>query len=102
MHDSLNPELTRKIAGLSKLKLTDAEIERYTGELAKILDFVAQLSKVDVTDVEPAIHGIPLDPRFREDEPVSLPEQETKRIVACSQEALYDQYKVPQVIGGGE
>ena len=100
MKDVVNPEVTRKIARLSKLRLTDKEIESYTGELAKILDFVAQLSEVDVSGVEPAIHGIPLASRFREDEPISLPEEETKRIVACSEGAMYDQYRVPQVIGG--
>lgn len=102
MKDAVNPELTRKIAHLSRLKLTDDEVERYTSELSKILDFVAQLSEVNVEGVEPAIHGIPLDARFREDEAVSLSEEETKRIVACSEQSLYDQYKVPQVIGGGE
>ncbi|MGZ3650611.1 MAG: Asp-tRNA(Asn)/Glu-tRNA(Gln) amidotransferase subunit GatC [Bdellovibrionota bacterium] len=100
MQDVVNPEVTRKIARLSKLQLTDSEIERYTGELAKILEFVAQLSEVNVDGIEPAIHGIPLDPRFRDDEPVALTEEETKRIVACSEQALYDQYRVPQVIGG--
>src|SRR3989338_8981194 len=100
MNDVVNPEVTRKIAHLARLKLGDDEVERYTGELAKILDFVAQLSEVDVNGIEPAIHGIPLDPRFRDDKPVVLPEEDTKLIVACSEQALYDQYKVPQVIGG--
>ncbi len=100
MKDVVNPEVTRKIAHLSRLKLNDAEVEKYTSELAKILDFVAQLSEVNVDGIEPAIHGIPLDPRFRDDEPVALTEEETKRIVACSEQSLYEQYKVPQVIGG--
>lgn len=100
MKDVVNPEVTRKIAHLSRLKLSDEETERYTSELAKILDFVAQLSEVNVNGVEPVIHGIPLDPRFRDDEPVALSEEETRRIVACSEQSLYEQYKVPQVIGG--
>ena len=100
MKDVVNPEVTRKIAGLAKLRLTNDEIERYTGELAKILDFVAQLSEVNVEGVEPAIHGIPLAARFREDEAIKLPEEETKLIVSCSEQAMYDQYRVPQVIGG--
>lgn len=100
MKDAVNPELTRKIAHLSRLQLSDDEVERYTSELSKILDFVAQLTEVNVEGVEPAIHGIPLDPRFREDEAIPLSEEETKRIVACSEQSLYDQYKVPQVIGG--
>jgi aspartyl-tRNA(Asn)/glutamyl-tRNA(Gln) amidotransferase subunit C len=100
MKDSVNSDLTRKIAHLSRLALTDGEIERYTAELSKILEFVAQLSEVPVDGVEPVIHGIPLDPSFRNDEAVPLSAEETKRIVACSESALYDQFKVPQVIGG--
>lgn len=100
MSNAVNPQITRKIASLSKLKLTDAEIERYTGELSQILDFVAQLSEVNVEGIEPTIHGIALEQRFREDVAVQLSEQETKRIVACSEQSVYDQYRVPQVIGG--
>jgi len=100
MKDIVHPEVTRKIARLSKLRLNDEEVEKFTGELSKILDFVAQLSEVNVDGIEPAIHGFPLDSRFRSDEPVALPEEETKRIVACSEQSLYDQYRVPQVIGG--
>jgi aspartyl-tRNA(Asn)/glutamyl-tRNA(Gln) amidotransferase subunit C len=100
MHKDVNPEITRKIARLSKLRLSDDEIERFTGELAKILDFVEQLKEVNVNGVEPAIHGIPLTEHFREDQAISLPEEETKRIVACSDQAMYDQFRVPQVIGG--
>jgi len=100
MKDVVNPEVTRKIAHLARLKLSNQEIEAYTVELAKILDFVAQLSEANVTGIEPLIHGIPLDPRFRIDEPHPLSEEETKRIVACSEQSLYEQYKVPQVIGG--
>jgi aspartyl-tRNA(Asn)/glutamyl-tRNA(Gln) amidotransferase subunit C len=100
MKDVVNPEVTRKIAHLSRLKVSENEVERYTSELGKILEFVAQLSEVNVQGVEPVIHGIPLEPRFREDEPIKLSEEETKRIVACSEQSLYDQFKVPQVIGG--
>ena len=100
MSQSVNPEVTRKIAHLARLKLSDAEITQYTAELGKILDFVAQLSEVDVTGVEPIVHGIPLAPHFRDDIPIALSEEETKKILACSEQPLYDQFRVPQVIGG--
>lgn len=96
----VNPDVTRKIAKLARLKLSEAEVEQYTRELDKILDFVAQLNEVDTKNVEAVVHGVPLETHFREDEPIALSEEETKRIVACSEQALYDQYKVPQVIGG--
>lgn len=96
----VNSDVTRKIAKLARLKLSEQEVEQYTRELDKILDFVAQLNEVDTKGVEPVVHGVPLDAHMREDEPILLSEEETKRIVACSEQALYDQFKVPQVIGG--
>lgn len=96
----VNQAVTKKIAQLSRLKLSEQELEKYTGELGKILDFVAQLSEVNVEGVEPLVHGIPLDPSFREDQAVLLSEEETNRIVSCSEQAMYGQYRVPQVLGG--
>lgn len=100
MSQVVNPDVTRKIAKLARLAISEQEVEQYTKELGKILDFVAQLNEVNTSGVEPIVHGIPLDAHFREDKPIALSEAETKRIVACSAEPLYDQYKVPQVIGG--
>ena len=100
MQDKVNQDVTRKIAHLARLKLSHQEVEQYTKELSKILDFVAQLSEVNVQGVEPVVHGIPLDAHFREDEPIALSEEETRRILACAEQSLYDQFRVPQVIGG--
>ncbi len=51
--------------------------------------------------VEPIIHGIPLETRMREDEAKPLSESETKEIVSKSAENVYEQFRVPQVLGGG-
>lgn len=100
MSGEVNENVTRKIASLARLKLADAEIAQYTKELSKILDFVTQLSEVNVEGVEPVIHGFPLEAHFREDEAIALNEEKTKQIVACADQHLYDQFRVPQVIGG--
>ena len=42
-----------KLARLARLELTDEEIERFTGEISKILEYVEQLQSVDVTGLEP-------------------------------------------------
>lgn len=97
---SVNPAVTRKIAHLARLQLPDAEIEQYTQELGKIIEFVEQLSAVNVEGVEPVVHGVELSAHFREDTPVPLSEEQTKKILNCSEQPLYDQYRVPQVIGG--
>ena len=50
-------ELTRDdvihLASLAKLALTDDEIERFRGEISRILDYVEQLQAVDISGLEP-------------------------------------------------
>ncbi len=50
-------QLTRedilKLAQLSRLGLTDAEVDEFAGELNAILRYVEQLSDVDVDGLEP-------------------------------------------------
>lgn len=49
----LTREDVLKLAKLSRLRLSDAEIEKYQTELSAILDYVAQLDKVDVSGLKP-------------------------------------------------
>lgn len=49
----LSRDAVLKLAKLSRLKLTDDEIERFREELSSILDYVQILDKVDVKGLEP-------------------------------------------------
>lgn len=49
----LSREDILKLARLSRLQLTDEEIERYTDEIGAILTYVEQLKKIDLADIEP-------------------------------------------------
>lgn len=42
-----------KLARLSRLKLTEAEILRFTKEITAILEYVAQLQRIDLKDYQP-------------------------------------------------
>lgn len=42
-----------KLAALSKLTLSDEEVEKLRGELSRILDYVEILNQVDVSGLEP-------------------------------------------------
>jgi len=57
-----------KLASLSKLKLSDEEIERLRGELSEILDYVNLLEKVDVSGLEPTYQVSGLKNVYRNDE----------------------------------
>ena len=56
-------------ADLARIALTDAEIERFTGQLSVVLDAVARLSEVDTSRVPPTASTLPLRNVAREDDP---------------------------------
>lgn len=58
----------RHVAHLARLELTGEEISRFAGQLGAILDYVAQLRRVDVQGVSPMAHPLSAHNVFREDE----------------------------------
>ncbi len=95
----INSDVTRKIAKLARLKISEDEVTKYTKDLSAVLDYVAQLKEVNTSGVEPMIHGVPLPTHYREDVAHPISEDEVKKFLACSDQTLYEQFKVPQVIG---
>ena len=56
------------VAHLARLELTDAEKTKFAAQLKDMLAYVAKLSEVDVTGVEPTAHAVPLTNVLRPDE----------------------------------
>jgi len=57
------------IAKLARIELSESEKEKFAKELAKILDFIGQLSKVNTENVEPLYQTTGLLNSYRNDEP---------------------------------
>lgn len=53
---SLSREEILKIANLAHLKVAEDEIEPLRAKLSSVLEYVGQLSEVDVKGIEPAAH----------------------------------------------
>ena len=64
---SVNTATVAKIAALSRIKVSEAEIEAMVPELNGILAWVEQLGEVDVTGVAPMTAVIPNHLRLRAD-----------------------------------
>ncbi len=61
------------VANLARIELTDEETTLFQGQLDQVLDYVEQLGELDVSNVEPTAHAVPLVNVLRADEPgVSL------------------------------
>ena len=57
------------VARLSRLRLTDEELERMPAELSKILEHVEKMDELDLEGVEPTTHVVDLTNVLREDVP---------------------------------
>lgn len=57
------------VAKLARLNLTEVETELFQKQLGDVLTYAEKLRNVDVSEVEPAAHAVPMFNVFREDEP---------------------------------
>ena len=90
----------RHVAKLARLDLDNQRLEKFAGQLASILDYVAKISEVDVTGVEPTAHALPIFNVFRED--VVEPSLPLEKVLENAPESDGPFFKVPKVIGGDE
>ena len=81
------------VAKLARLELTEAELERFAGQLNAILEAVGKVSELDLASVEPTQHPLELSNVWAEDEPrPSLPVEEA---LANAPEREGDAFRVP-------
>jgi aspartyl-tRNA(Asn)/glutamyl-tRNA(Gln) amidotransferase subunit C len=64
---SVDAITVRRIAHLARLAVKDDEVEHLQGEINDVLAFVAQLSEVDVSGVEPMTSVTPMAMKRRQD-----------------------------------
>ncbi len=86
-----------KLADLSRLKLTDDEIERFQTELSEILDYVQMLDSVDVTGLEPTYQVTGLKNVMRKDAPVDY-QAKPADLLRGAPATENNQYKVKRVL----
>ena len=84
------------VAHLARLELGEAERDRYAAQLQDILAYVAKLNEVDISDVEPTAHPIPLVNTWREDE--SRPSIPTEQVMDNAPSARRDLFIVPKIV----
>jgi aspartyl-tRNA(Asn)/glutamyl-tRNA(Gln) amidotransferase subunit C len=93
----ITTEEVRHVAKLARLDLSDAEVDRMTGQLDAILTYVAKLDELDTTHVAVTTHTQQGVNAFREDEVrPSLPRE---KALANGPEQNGESFVVPRVIG---
>ena len=86
-----------KVALLSRLQLTEAELDTMSEQLAGIVAYVNHLAQVNTDGVEPMAHAIELENVFQADQvEASLPREEA---LAGAPHHNATGYLVPAVLG---
>lgn len=94
---TISADDVRHIAGLARLELTDDEVERFRGELSKILEYVAQLESIEAAvDAKDAGADLPPARRFREDRVEPWPDPGTLHAEAPDFAGGF--FRVPRVV----
>ena len=93
---ALTPEEIRNIAQLARLHIDESEVEHYQRDLSRILEFVEQMNRADVGEIEPMAHPQEMEQPLRPDRVNEINQRDKFQTVApATQDGLY---LVPKVI----
>ncbi len=94
---SISRDDVAHVAHLARLRLTDEELDRFTGQLAAVLDHAADVEALDVSDLEPTAHPLPLANVFRPD--IVTPASVREAVLAHAPAVEAGQFRVPRILG---
>lgn len=84
------------IASLARMHVADDKLEGFTKNLTDIVGYVEQLQKLDLKNVKPTSHAVPLTNALRED--TVKPSLSNAQALSIAMEARDGCFKVPLVI----
>jgi len=84
------------VAHLARIELTPEEESRFGAQLGQVLTYIDKLNGVDVSQVEPTAHAVPMVNVTRPDEvQPSLPHEEAMRNAPAQANGLF---MVPKIV----
>jgi aspartyl-tRNA(Asn)/glutamyl-tRNA(Gln) amidotransferase subunit C len=92
----IDQEQVRKVTKLSRLDLTEQEVQEFTGQLGAILEYVEKMNELDTSNVEPLAHCLPISNVFRQD--CVKDSLGTEKVLANAPERDGAFFKVPKIL----
>jgi len=85
------------VARLARLSLAEEELDTFTAQLAAVLEHADDVAALDLTDVPPTFHPLPMVNVLRTDEVgATLGSEEA---LAAAPEAEDGRFRVPTILG---
>jgi len=66
---AITKETVKYVANLARIELKPQELEKMSGQLKDILGFIDKLGKVDIKNISPTSHILPINNVLRNDHP---------------------------------
>lgn len=97
MADRISRQDVAHVAALARLHLTDDELERFTLQLAAVLDHAADVAALDTAGVPPTAHPLPLANVLRDD--VAVAGLDRDEVLAQAPAVEEGRFRVPRILG---
>lgn len=86
-----------RLAKLACLVLTDKEKNKFREQLSSVLDYVAQIERLETADVPPTVNAARLENVIREDKTSVYPEEVREEILKNAPRREDNLFRVPPV-----
>jgi aspartyl-tRNA(Asn)/glutamyl-tRNA(Gln) amidotransferase subunit C len=96
MAEHLGREEVTHIASLARLALTEEELETFAEQLSAVLDHVDALRQLDLADLPPMHHPLPLENVLRPDE--FAPRLDRDEVLAAAPAQENGRFRVPRIL----
>ncbi len=97
MSERISREEVAHVANLARLRLSDDELDLFTDQLAAVLAHAADVEALEVGDLPPTAHPLPLQNVLRDDEPE--PSLDRDEVLAQAPAVEDARFRVPQILG---
>ena len=97
MPERISRDYVAHVAGLARLRLTDDELDRFTSQLADVLDHATDMASLDLDGIEPMAHPYPLRNVLRDD--VVGETLDRDEVLAGAPQVEGPMFRVPPVLG---
>jgi aspartyl-tRNA(Asn)/glutamyl-tRNA(Gln) amidotransferase subunit C len=96
MATKIDEAQVRRVALLSRLELSDAEVTQFSDQLSAIVEYIEKLNELDTENVEPLAHCLPVHNVLRDDVP--KPSLSNDEALANAPDREDEYFKVPKIL----
>ncbi len=93
---AITKDTLKYVANLARVALTEKELEGFTGQLDRILEYVKKLETLDVTKLQPTSHVLEMKNVYREDK--VKPSLLVSEVMKNAPDKKNDLFKVGKII----